>query len=159
MVLAIATLLYCYPLHDYYTTMLLCCYVGDCSTMQGLVMALFIDWPERDWSFVFYNITSHHIDWAKYKSGEVQAVRDKTMQSSDFQHFPQISKNICLLIYIQSRQQSRQMWCTVGAQSAGTNTQRNTLNSAGWSYIAIFACLVVLDDWLIGMMTKECYRW
>ena len=51
-------------------TTLLCCYVGDCSTLQGLVMALFIDWPERDGSFVFYNITSHDIDWAKYKSGK-----------------------------------------------------------------------------------------
>ena len=144
--------------------MLLCCYLGDCSTMQGLVMAPFIDWPEKDWSFVFCNITSHHIT-SHYIEQNISLVKSWQWETKQCNHqiFNTSHKSqkiyVFVILHIQSRQQSRQMWCTAGAPSAGTNTQRNTLNSAGWSNIAIFAWLVVLDDWLIGMMTKECYRW
>ena len=81
----IATLLYCYPLHDYYNTMLLCCYVGDCSTMQGLVMALFIDWPEKDWSFVFCNITSHHIT-SHYIEQNISLVKSRHWETGQDNH-------------------------------------------------------------------------
>ena len=137
-------------------TTLLCCYVGDCSTMQGLVMALFIDWPERDGSLVFYNITSHHITLIEQNISLGSPGSERQDNAIIiFSTLPFNLKNICFLSHTQSRQQSRQMWCTVGAPSAGTSTQRNTLNSAGWSS-SIFACLFVLHDLLIWIMTKEC---
>ena len=153
----IATLLYCYPLHDYYTTMLLSWWLlHDARISNGSLHRLA---RKRLVVCVLqHNTTSHYIEQ------NISLVKSRHWETGQDNHqifntSHKSKKNMCLLSFIQSRQQSRQMWCTVGAQSAGTNTQRNTLNSAGWSYIAIFACLVVLDDWLIGMMTKECYRW
>ena len=142
-------------------TTLLCCYVGDCSTLQGLVMALFIDWPERDGSFVFYIITSKHItsDWAKYNSGEVQAVRDTTIQSSDF---PTVPINLKIYIFvilhpIQATEPPDVMygWCPKCRDKYSTEYAQ--LCGLVLPYICLHDCA----RWLVlkrDSMTKECYR-
>ena len=104
---------------------------------------------------LLHNIKSHHI-LIEQNITLVKSRQWETWQCNHqiFSTSHKSKKNICLISHIQSRQQSRQMWCTVGARSAGTSTQRNTLNSAGWSS-PIFACLVVLDDWLFRDFDKR----